>query len=54
MDLEQKVAHLRQRIQELRNQLEPTTNLNATTSIEQPKQSAADEYKARLMNKKKS
>ena len=62
MDLEQKIAHLRQRIQDLRNQVELTTNPNEPASrveeldpepVQKPKPSAADEYKARLMARKK-
>ena len=65
MDLEQKIAHLRQRIQDLRNQVElnnTNTNLEPTSRVEEldpepvqkPKLSAADAYKARLMKKKSS
>ena len=66
MDIHQKVQELRTRIERLRAQLElsnTNTNLEPAsvvvedpepTQIEQPKQSAADEYKARLMKKKSS
>jgi hypothetical protein len=55
MNLEQKVASLRKRIQDLRATLEVNnTSDESTPSVEQPKPSAADEYKARLMGKRSS
>ena len=65
MDIHQKVQELRTRIERLRAQLEVNNTTHdepETTAIleqpeptqrEQPKQSAADAYKARLMAKKK-
>lgn len=57
MDLEQTVQELRTRIARLRAQLElnNTSNDKPTTSVrEEPKPSAADAYKAKLMGKKPS
>ena len=58
MDLEQTVQELRTRIARLRTQLELNNTSNVepepTSVIEQPKPSAADAYKARLMKKQSS
>ena len=59
MDLEKTVQELRTRISQLRTQLELNNTTDdepeTTTSVrEEPKQSAADVYKARLMGKKPS
>ena len=58
MDLEQTVQELRTRIARLRAQLELNNTSNdepePTSVREEPKQSAADAYKAKLMGKKPS
>ena len=56
MDIHQKVHELRTRIERLRAQLElnnTNTNDEPAQAVE-PKQSAADAYKAKLMGKKPS
>ena len=56
MDLEQTVQDLRTRINRLRAKLELNNTTNdepETTTILEQEPSAADEYKARLMAKKK-
>ena len=55
MDLEQTVQDLRTRINRLRATLETNTPLKdpePAQAVEQPKPSAADVYKAGLMNKR--
>ena len=55
MDLEQQVQELRKRINTLRASLDHNnTNDESTPTVEQPKPSAADEYKARLLGKRSS
>ena len=53
MDLEQQVRELRKRIQTLRNQLETkeTNTLVVEEPTPEPKQSAAELYKAQLLKK---
>ena len=52
MDLEQTVKDLRTRINRLRNQLAETQDNTTTQETKEP--SAAEAYKARLMNKRSS
>ena len=55
MDLEQTVQELRKRINNLRASLEVNnTSDESTPSVEPLQPSAADAYKARLMNKRSS
>jgi hypothetical protein len=51
MDLEQKVQELRQRIDTLRASLEVNNTCDEPRTVQEPKPSAADLYKARLMKK---